>query len=176
MDNCLGIAVFDRHTILVNQLRLACLLIEHRHANERGPTAALLIRHKRLGNFLLREMRGKERVVDHTRGGAERFGLVANIPTIHCQSMAAAAVVLLCHYEPLLAGRLARRWLVDELGSGRLRHQSQYKCHHGFALLVVKRKLRHPVAFVVAFIFRLFVVVAARSPQLLPKKSFSVVG
>ena len=176
MRQGLCVALFDRHAILVDELGAACFRVEHRHADERGVPPALPIRDQRFRDVLRREVGRQERIVGDLLPCPERLGLIAEIPAIHAQRVAAAAVVLFCHDEPLKPGLFAWRRLVDELGRRRLRHEAEHERHHRLALLRVERELRHAVALVVALVFRLLVVVAPGLAQLLPQEAFAFVG
>ena len=66
--------------------------------------------------------------------------------------------------------------MVHVLRGWRLGHQAEHERHDRFALLIVEGKLRHPIPLVVGLVFRLFVVVTPRSPELLPEEALPLVA
>ena len=176
MGRRLGIPLFDRNAVFVDQLGLASDRIERGHAEQRCVPATLAIGHERLRDILRGEVGGQKRVVGHGRSLAQRAWLIPHVPTIHLQAVATTAIVLLSHLESGDPRLFAGRRLVDELRCRRLRHQPQDKRHDSLTLLVVERELRHAVAFVIALVFRLLVVVAAGGAELLPEEALTLVG
>ena len=174
MGRRLGIPLFDRNAVFVDQLGLASDRIEGGHAEQRCVPATLAISHERLRDVLRGEVGRQKRVVGHGRGIAQRAWLVPDVPAIHLQAVATTAIVLLGHFQSGDPSLFTGRRLVDELGCRRLRHQPQDKRHDSLPLLVVERKLRHAVAFVIALVFRLLVVVAARGAELLPEEALTL--
>ena len=53
INNRFGISLFNRHTILIDELRLACFAIHYRHSNQLCHTPTLPVYCERLGNFSL---------------------------------------------------------------------------------------------------------------------------
>ena len=176
MGRRLGIPLFDRNAVFVDQLGLASDRIERGHAEQRCVPATLAIGHERLRDILRGEVGGQKRVVGHGRSLAQRAWLIPHVPAIHLQAVATTAIVLLSHLESGDPRLFAGRRLVDELRCRRLRHQPQDKRHDSLTLLVVERELRHAVAFVIALVFRLLVVVAAGGAELLPEEALTLVG
>ncbi len=174
MRRRLGIALLDRDAILVHQLRPTSDGVKRWHAVKRGVATSLAIGYERLGDILLREVRRQEWIVGDGGSLAKRPRLVVNIPAIHLQRVAATAIILLGHLEPGDPGLFAGRGLVDELRRRRFSDQAEHERHHRLALLVIERELRHPVAFVVALVLDLFVVVAPRCAELLPEKALTL--
>ena len=176
MGNRLGIILLDAHAILVNVLGLPGFGVQLGHPDERRPAAPLTIRDERCRHLGRSEVRGEERIIDRLLPLAERLRAVADVPPVHLESVAAAAVVLLGDFQPGEPGLLALGRRVDELRRRGLCDEPEHERHHRFALGIIEGELRHPVAFVVALVLCFLVVVAAGRAELLPEESLSFVG
>ena len=174
MKNDIFFIWLDRNPILINQLWDSCFRIKNRHTNDRRAPSTGSVDLERITHLIRREMPSEERIVIESRRFAHRLRLVRKIPTVHLERMTSGAVKTLSYHKAIKPCLLTRCWVVDKFTRWRISDETEDKSHHFFPLLCIKRELRHSVALVIRFVFNFFVIVAPRTSQLLPKKTFSL--
>ena len=174
MKNDIFFIWLDRNPILINQLWDSCFRIKNRHANDRRASSTGSVDLERISHLIRREMPPEERIIVESRRFAHRLRLVRKIPTVHLERMTSGAVKTFSYHKAIKPCLLTRCWVVDKFTRWRISDETENKSHYLFPLLCIKWELGHSVSLVIRFVFNFFVIVAPRTSQLLPKKTFSL--